>query len=238
VDRDSPSPWSGCSEAFAVMEEFRDYATKAVRSSSGFAWLLRMDPQITEAYDSADYGVRKFGKEIYRAERSGDEIGLHTHFYRWNQTRHRWIIDHGNEKWVTHCLFTAFAAFSTAFSRQCRTYRSGDRWHRNASVRLVEDLGVHFDLTLESGAPAALTYHPSEDFTGTLPDYTKVPPYPFQPSRHDFRVPDPARSRSIWMIPLAGGAYGLQPTWRRSWKRVAVQIVDPFRRIGAFAVRV
>ena len=152
VGRGSPSPWSGCSEAFAVMEEFRNYATKALRSRTAFTWTLRMDPQITEAYDSADYVVRKFGKDIVQAERSGDEIGLHTHFYRWNQTRHRWVVDHGNAEWVTHCLRTAFAAFDTAFSRRCRTYRSGDHWHRDASVRLVEELGVHFDLTLESGA--------------------------------------------------------------------------------------
>lgn len=231
LERNNPSTWSGCEAAFPVMAEFRSAAIRMVGGRPSFNWTLRMDPQIPESYSSADYLLKLVGKEIARAEVLGDEIGLHVHFWRWNESSTRWLVDHGNPAWVSHCLRESFASFRNAFGRPCRTYRSGDRWHDNESVRLVEELGVEFDLTLERGQPAAATMHPDAESTGSIADYARLPIYPFHPSHDDFREPDVTGTRSIWMFPLAGGADRFQPDWRRPWKRKVVEYVDPFRKI-------
>jgi hypothetical protein len=72
----------------------------------------------------------------------------------------------------------------------------------NATVGLLEELGVRFDLTLEPGKPASEDPDPTTPSTGGLPDLTGVPPHPYRPSLGDFRRPDPHRDRGLWMLPV------------------------------------
>ena len=229
LSKENPSLWSGCHAAFALVDEFRALVSAQGHASVGFTWALRMDPQIAQTYGVADHVVKLFGRQLERAQARGDEIGLHTHFFRWNPETDRWRVDHANRAWVAHCLRESFVAFGRAFSRQCTTYRSGDRWHDNASVNLVEELGARYDLTPEVGQAAVATLQPEAEFTGSLPDYVGVPPHPYRPSLADFRKAEPTGNRSLWMIPLAGGARGVQPSWRASWKRTLVGLADPFK---------
>ena len=236
IERDGSSPWSGAREAFEFVNALREYARAASGNPAAVTWALRMDRQILESYGSEDYGVQLFGAQIAEAERRGDEVGLHTHFYRWDPTMRQWRTEHGEPDWVERCLRESFAAFAKVFMRPCSVYRGGERWHSDAAVRIVENLGVRFDLTLERGRSATPTIHPEIAHSGSLPDYMKVPLFPYRPSQSDFRDVSLARDRSIWMLPCAGGQLGHQPEWRQAWKRFLVDAIDPRRKFKALYV--
>jgi hypothetical protein len=118
----------------------------------------------------------------------------------------------------------SFEAFQESFGRACDSFRFGDRWMNDETLKLIESLGTRFDLTLEPGRTAVLASFPDKPFTGSLPDYSNVPHTPFRPSRQDFRKSDPSRSDGIWMIPLSAAATDDCSALVRSWKKI---IGDP-----------
>jgi hypothetical protein len=94
------------------------------------------------------------------------------------------------------------AAFAEALGSKCVSSRFGDRWMNDATVGLLEELGMRFDLTLEPGMPAAQDRDRTVPSIGGLPDLTAAPPHPYRPSLGDFRRPDPHRARGLWMVPV------------------------------------
>src|SRR4030095_13110011 len=84
-----------------------------------FAWFFRLDPQIAETYGAADWPFRRHAAAVRGLEAAGDEIGIHTHGYRWDRERGVWIQDHGNLLWVEHCVRLSFETFRGALGREC-----------------------------------------------------------------------------------------------------------------------
>lgn len=229
VDRVGGSPWHGTAQAFETIEGLRRQLS-APGHPARFTWCVRMDPQIELAYGRADRAISEAGAALERALAQGDEVGLHTHYYRWDDALADWVVDHGNPAWVEHCLRSSFAAYRAAFGRPCEVFRGGDRWHDDAAVALVQALGARYDLTVEQGGQPAATGHPGKPFTGSIPDYSRVPAVPYRPSSADFRRAAPGDGRDLWMIPLSGGTW-VNPAWRRPWKHRLVDRIDPFKRI-------
>ena len=55
-------------------------------------WCLRMDPQITEIYGEPDWIVRQHRAAFDEFGALGDDVGLHTHPYRWDAVEEGWVI--------------------------------------------------------------------------------------------------------------------------------------------------
>lgn len=165
-----------------------------------------MDPQITHIYGSPDWVVTRYRQLIKELEAAGDELGLHTHAWRWDDHSNDWISDFGDQGWVDHCVSSSFAAFRSSLHRPCRSFRFGDRWMNNQTLELLEKLGTQFDLTLEPGQ-SGCSLRPDEHFTGSFPDYTLVPQAPYRPHKTDFTKPGGLlQKRRLWMIPLSAGS--------------------------------
>ncbi|MEK6335951.1 MAG: hypothetical protein AABM67_13550 [Acidobacteriota bacterium] len=162
-----------------------------------------MDPQIEHTFGLSWWVAKRYREAINQLELAGDEIGLHTHAWRWEAGMHRWIADHGDQKWINHCIRSSFGAYRTAFGRSCLSFRFGDRWMNDETMDLLEFLGVKFDLTVEPGRKAKPGLVPEELHTGSLPDYTATPTLPYRPSRQDFRKPGHTEGREMWLIPLS-----------------------------------
>jgi hypothetical protein len=195
--------WEGFEETFKYFGGLRPRLEAATGARAHFSWFFRMDPQIEQAYGLSWWVAERYGEAIRQLGLAGDELGLHTHAWRWDAARLKWVVDHGDQRWVEHCLHTSFEAYRTAFGRQCRSFRFGDRWMNDETMALLETLGVKFDLTVEPGKAARPGLHARELHTGSLPDYTATPRWPYRPSRRDFRRQGPAPARGLWVVPLS-----------------------------------
>jgi len=203
IDPGVPADWTGFERTVEFFSELRPRLETATRSAVHFSWFLRMDPQITDTSGSPDWVVTRYPRLIAELEAAGDELGLHSHAFRWDAPAHDWVADYANQEWVDHCVRSSFEAFQTSLHRQCRSFRFGDHWMNDQTIGLLEKLGARFDLTLEPGA--ATPQMPGEIFTGAFPDYSRIPQVPYRPHVSDFKKPSWWWKRDLWIIPISAG---------------------------------
>jgi hypothetical protein len=204
IDSTAAKDWQGFEELTRFLGTFRPRLEQATRAPARFSWFLRMDPQIEHTYGLSWWVAKRYRDALATFESAGDEIGLHVHAWRWDQDAARWISDHGDQGWIAHCVHVALDGYHAAFGRPCRSFRYGDHFMNNETMNALEDLGIQFDLTLEPGVKA-IPGKPGELHTGSLPDYTNTPTWPYQPSRTDFRKESQYRQGAPWAIPLSTG---------------------------------
>jgi hypothetical protein len=203
VDSAVPKDWEGFEESLKYFSDLRPRLEDATGARASFSWFFRMDPQIEHTYGLSWWVVKRYGEAITQLKLAGDEMGLHAHAWRWDACMLKWVVDHGDQDWVNHCLHTSFEAYRAAFGRHCLSFRFGDRWMNDETMALLESLGVQFDLTVEPGKTARPSLHRRELHTGSLPDYLAAPRWPYRPSRRDFRKHSPAQGRGLWVVPLS-----------------------------------
>jgi hypothetical protein len=131
-------------------------------------WFLRMDLQVALAYGRATFVADRYEADLARLAAGGDELGLHTHTYRW-QDGLGWVQDHADADHVAHCVRTSLDAYRRSFGRPCRAYRHGDRFMSSALASVLADEGVRVDLTLEPGEPALPGLDRAEQNRGLIP---------------------------------------------------------------------
>lgn len=205
VNRYEPEPWTGFAATHRYLSEARQRIEEATGSPARYCWFLRMDPQVAESYGSPTWALDRHPGFLPEVESHGDELGIHSHAYRWLEREQRWLLDFGNQDWVDHCVGSSLEAFSRALGRACASFRFGDRWLSTATVNLIERLGVRHDLTVEPGLRGRRGPDTGDPATGSLPGYCRVPRVPYTPSESDFRRPARDGSRKIRLIPLTSG---------------------------------
>jgi peptidoglycan/xylan/chitin deacetylase (PgdA/CDA1 family) len=201
--------WEGFEETARVLGAMRPRFEAATGSPVHYSWFLRMDPQVAHTFGTASWVTERYADTIAKLEQAGDEIGLHTHAWRWNSAAGNWVVDHGDQRWVDYCVESSFEAYRRAFGRSCRSFRFGDHWMNDHTMRLLGSLGVQFDLTIEPGIKARTGLVSGEAHTGSLPDYSTTPRWPYQPSIRDFRKPTFAERHKLWIVPLSTARHGL-----------------------------
>lgn len=224
MDRTRRLPWEGFERAFASLRSLRDRIARATGSAARFDWQLRMDPQIAESYGTPYWAAERYARLLESIAAAGDEVGLHVHAFRWLPERRQWCEDYGDQDWVDHCVRMATDAYRQAFGRQCRVSSMGHRWLNDATVQLLEGLGIEVDLTIEPGHPLVPRHHGVTftdglrrrhgPMTVDLPAYGNVPRHLYRPSRTDFRVADPTRREGICLIPLTAARVPRGPALR------------------------
>jgi hypothetical protein len=199
IDPKVPVDWAGFEKTFEFFEEFRPLLEETTGGPVHFSWFVRMDPQIEQVYGRAEWPITRYRELFNHLLAMGDEIGLHVHPWRWEETAGNWVADMGDQKWVDHCVRMGFAAFEHSLQRPCLSFRFGDYWMNQATLDLVERLGARFDLTLEPGRTRLLTPEP---YTGCLSDYSLVPRHPYHPSKGNFIKSSDSNMRDFWAVPL------------------------------------
>ncbi|HYH85495.1 MAG TPA: hypothetical protein VEX60_08430 [Pyrinomonadaceae bacterium] len=223
IDPDAREDWKGFEESFRVFQQFRPRAEDATGAPVHLSWFLRMDPQVALVYGSHAWAARRYAGLFAALESEGDEIGLHAHAWRWDESCERWVADYADQEWVSHCVRSSFESFEEAFGRMCASFRFGDHWMNDETLDLVERLGARFDLTVEPRRTAEPDIPPGENFTGSFLDYLNVPRAPYRPSRADFRKDRGVGNRGLWVFPVSMGQFPLWPAarfYRRAFWRL------------------
>jgi len=207
TERGRHDAWVGFEHLFEHLADRRPALAARTEAPARFSWFWRMDAQIELTYGSADWAVRSYARQVSDAEQAGDESGLHTHAWRWDDTANRWLVDHGNPEWVARCLRRSFAAFESAFGRPCRVFRFGDGWLDEAAVDLLVQLGARIDLTVEPGVAGRDSLVATELSTGRIPDRRSAPHRAYRPSQEDFRIPARTDDARLWELPVSTGLF-------------------------------
>jgi hypothetical protein len=213
IDLNARAPWRGFEATFDFFSQLRPRLKQTTGNPVHFNWFLRMDPQVERGYGSATWIVDNYRPLIAKLESRGDELGLHIHATRWNETARSWIADYGDKDWVNYCVESSFTAFEKGLNRGCRSVSFGDRWSSNETVALTEELGAAYFLSVEPGAVpggSELGY----EFTGDWPDYSITPSEPYKPDLNDYRRAHKGSSRNLWIVPLSAGKYEGEKTFR------------------------
>lgn len=199
INTESPDRWEGFERTFKFFQQLRPTVEKATQSPVHFSWFVRMDPQVAHVYPSPEWALLHYQDIFKSLDAAGDEIGVHTHAWRWDASGKEWIADMADQAWVDHCVRVSFEAYQRSRHRPCRSFRFGDHWINNTTLDLIESLGARFDLTVEPG-------HKRPDLAdkaiGIVPDFTSAPYRPYQPSKSSLTTPN-GNARNLWLIPLS-----------------------------------
>jgi hypothetical protein len=219
LDRSAPPSWRGFELSVEYFRAFRDRASRTLGRPVRVNWFVRMDPQIADTYGSPAWVAEQYPRQLAELAAAGDEVGLHVHAYRWSEDQGEWIVDHGNQGWIDHCIDTSVDAFRTAFGAPARLFRFGDHWMNEQTAARLEAAGIRYELTMEPGHAAVASNHPDKPHSGSLPDTRHAPRAPYQPQPSDVQQPGPARARGMWLIPVTTAA--VRPRWsRRAYYRL------------------
>jgi hypothetical protein len=201
VDRGNPVPWSGFEFLVERVPELRRRLSEISAGPVAFTWCLRMDPQIAETWGSPCWVGDAYGDALADLVAEGDELGLHTHTWRWSVEGGEWIAEYDDPAWEEHCLTTGLDSFAKTFGRRCLTHRGGDHFLSPAMLARLGAAGVAVDLTLEPGWPP-VDPPGGERSHGSLPDYRRIPARPYRSSPDAFPAPDPDALDGPLLIPL------------------------------------
>jgi len=208
-DPTAPGPFNGYEAVHRYLSELRPVLQERTGSPVRYCWCVRMDPQIAQVYGSITWIAERYGRLLEESTRAGDEIGLHPHWHRWDVDQRGWLLDLTDQSWIEDCLLSALDAFATAFGRPCRTVHLGS-WVNDRLLRLADDRGVRFDLSLRPGQRRLSTFEAGGDSRGDLPSYIGVPRHPYRPARADFRRAHAKDHLQLMTIPLTAGPLSVE----------------------------
>jgi hypothetical protein len=211
IDTKEKASCDGNEALHDYMEDARSKLSDALDSEVNFTWFYRMDPQIERVYGSASYFLDQAKEQVTTYQQRGDKLGLHTHAYRWDDNQQTWIVDHGNQAWIDHCLDVSFDAFYKSTGEQCKIFRFGDRFLNQATVKKLNELGVKYEMSLEPGWPQQPALSLDEEFTGFLPNTEWVPERPFKLNPDNWTDLSGSGSSDMVAIPMSTGRGATEP---------------------------
>jgi hypothetical protein len=201
VDRGKPVPWRGFELLLQRVPELRSRLCEVAEGPVAFTWCLRMDPQIAETWGSLAWVGDTYGAALAGLVEEGDELGLHTHTWRWSADGGEWVAEYDDPAWEEHCVTMSLDSFEATFGRPCPVHRGGDHFLSPAMLARLQAAGVVVDLTLEPGWPP-VGPPGGERSHGLLPDYRRIPTEPYRSSPRAFPEPDPDALDGPLLIPL------------------------------------
>lgn len=200
VDRGDPQPWRGFERFLERVPILRQGIASTTGAPVVFNWFLRMDPQVAETWGSPAWVAETYGDALAELAACGDELGLHTHTWRWDEEIGTWIADYSDEAWAERCLEISLEAFESSFGRPCLAHRSGDHFLCASMLARLQRAGVKVDLTIEPGWPP-VGPPGGEPSVGLLPDYRSVPLRPYRSSPSQFPAVDAGGGDPL-LVPL------------------------------------
>jgi hypothetical protein len=220
-DPANPMPWTGFERILEWLGPLREHLSELTGRPAAFTWLLRMDPQVEQTWGSPTWVADAHEEVFSRLADAGDEFGLHTHTWRWDEATGDWIADYEDAAWGEHCLTMGLDAFERSFGRACTAHRGGDHLLNGEMLSVLVSRKVKVDLTVEPGLGPTSAFE-GEKARGSSPDYRGVPAKPYRSSPGRFPARDPTASFGPLLIPLLSA-----PRRRPPFRREPLYVWDP-----------
>lgn len=230
VSREEQKRWLGYEALFEYSENLRKSLEKQTNRPVNFSWFYRADPQIREVYGDEAWALTYYQEILDSLFEYGDELGIHSHAFRWNDYDNTWISDHADQQWVNHCIQTCYDGFKRVMGYAPPVHRFGARWLNNETMMFLQDLKIKYDLTLEPGYRSDAVINEAQKLVGQYPDLTSALRYPYKCKRDNFLEKDPLGLSDMWMIPMSTGMLSYRYGRReRLWRQItAKETLRPF----------
>ena len=177
-------PWTGFLAVADLVDRLRERLGDRSGAALRPAWFLRLDPDIEHHYRRADFVVEQYRDRMDALRAHGDPLGIHVHYYRWDEARRVSYSDHADPAWIAHCLESSVHAFEHSMGERPRRASQGAYFVTDAVVDRAAALGIEVDVTAEPGLPA-LDHGVTFGAYATAPstDFRQYPRRPYYPSR-------------------------------------------------------
>jgi len=177
--------WRGLSEGIPETKETVKNVKDADDRSPVFTWLIRADEQIKSIYGDYSWVLAEYKQFLTDLEASGDEIGWHPHFYRFNDDHEIWYQELDNIDWQCEMLESAFGSFNQVFPGRPLSVRMGWVYHNNETMKKLDELGIKIDF---SAVPGMRTISKKTmKFPYNIYDWFITPKGFYHPSASDYR---------------------------------------------------
>jgi hypothetical protein len=229
------SHWDGFRASVVLVRRLREGLSRTQSVVPSFTWLVRMDPQIERVYGHFGWIAERFAADLDELERDGDEIGLHTHLYRWDDGKSGnsrnpgnsgnsgksgksgWVTEYRSVEWMQHCVEGATRAYQATRSKAPRSHSFGDRYSSEQGIATLDALGFDVDMTVEPGFVSLPSIYFGETLLGPLPDTSRAPRGLWRPSHEDYLRDDPGTGRRLRLLPVTSYRF---PRWMEPGRRV------------------
>src|SRR5437764_7628522 len=108
-DPADPPPWNGFERFLERLPPLRQHLEQITDAPVRVTWFLRMDPQVEQTWGSPEWVVDAYGSALDELWEGGDELGLHTHTWRWGHED--WYTEREDEAWTARCIDGGVDAF-------------------------------------------------------------------------------------------------------------------------------
>jgi hypothetical protein len=199
---DPPPPWLGFEQLIEKLPALRRRLSDITGRPATFTWFLRMDPQVAETWGSPSWLANEYGGVFGDLTEAGDELGVHTHLWRWDRANQECFADFEDAAWSEYCLEMALDSFESAFGRACTAHRGGTIFLNGQMLSILTARGVSVDLTVEPGQASLGGEQIGEASRGRTPDYRRAPTHPYRTTPGRFPHPDPGARSGPLLVPL------------------------------------
>src|SRR5207244_12056910 len=91
IERGAAGRWTGFEGLLPLIERMRERVASLTGAPAAFSWFLRMDPQVADTWGSPGWVAERYASELAALESRGDQLGLHTHTWRWQKRGGGWV---------------------------------------------------------------------------------------------------------------------------------------------------
>jgi hypothetical protein len=176
--------WRGMLEGIPALKESVSHVRDAAGNEPRFTWLLRADEQVKSFHGSSAWPLEANRTFCDALAASGDELGWHPHFWRFDSTLRRWYQEVEDHAWQLAMLREANAALRDAGLTPV-SVRMGWTYHTTETMRTLAELGVRVDF---SALPGLRTIHGLPPTRGeNFYDWFDAPATVYRPLATDHR---------------------------------------------------
>lgn len=206
----SPPEWIGLGIAFDLVQLLRSEGADQLR----ILWQFRADPQIEMLHNGSDWGFTYFKSQITEAKANGDEVGVHIHPYRLQESTSTFVQDYVDFDWNMYCIDMAVESFHRVFGHPPESVSIGENVISTTLINYFRGKGIKYDLSIQCGNqkefPKVLG-----GYIGVKPKYTNVPKDPYCPAMDDLLKVD-AEGQGFLTFPIHSFRHPFQlPTWKK-----------------------
>jgi hypothetical protein len=185
--------WRGATEGIPAAKTLLRGLTDIAGREPAFTWFLRADDQVRQVHGAYAWFVEAHEPMLRSLEQSGDELGWHPHFWRYEAAADRWFQEIDDIGWQLDMLRQAHRHFAPRLPQGLHSVRMGWGYQNDRTCETLEELGIAVDASSLPGFHTVVGEQRLD--RENLFDWRDSPRVPYRPSQADYRRPPRGQER-------------------------------------------